>query len=495
MPKKANANEKEKELTLEEKLKINKKRGYFAVAGCLMIDLAVGEFNLLSHLYPYFSSYYHLYNPNLQNDDLKYISILWQIFQSITLPIGIIIYTKVGFRLSFLLFVLTFSISQFICSYITNMWLFIFVYGAFAGISQGGYVLPLYCCWRYFHPSKKTIISGILLSAYALAPIPNSFLALKLVNPDNVREIELPDGRKFFPEDVAKNVPFFLRTFAIMVFSLGVFGILFIKEPIEINESEEQQRSMASQTLLTATQSDDLSESVLKLNNSGGIGRIGPNVKKGKIRFKKSKIEKMKWSDLKIFKNKHFLNAYFIMLIEYLYPLFLLFAFKKIAFDYGRSDEDVTIAGIIGALFNAISRFTAGFIFQKKGYFAASMVIMTLEVVSALTFVASTKNEIAFSASLSGFLSCYGGLLGLYPLVSDNLFSNLGAFSYSILMSSFTLSNLVILSIGEKLRDMLGGWGGLMYLLAGFAVLPILNIWFLDREIKRKQREEAVGVA
>lgn len=397
---------------------------------------------------------------------------------------AILLYTKIGFRGSFITFILIFSISQFACSYIKEVWIFIFVYGIFAGIAQGGYVLPLYCCWRYFEPSEKAKVAGVLLSAYALAPIPNSFLALKIVNPDDVKEIELPDGRKFFPADVANNVPFFLRVFSVMIFCLGMLGVMFIKEPIDIENLE----------ILSNGKSENTDKSNLMLTvGESSLGNELRQKNEPGIKFKKSKIRRMKCSDLKIFKNKHFLNAYFIMLIEYLYPLFMLFVFKKIAFDYGRSDLDVTVAGTIGALVNAVSRFFAGFLFQKRGYLFASMFIMSLEVLSSLTFIMAAKNEITFSLALSGSLGNYGCLLGLYPLVSDTLFSSLGAFSYSILMSSFAVSNMIILSLGEDIRDLLGGWEGLMYVLAVVAVVPIFNVIGLDKEIRKRQNSDEDG--
>lgn len=182
--------------------------------------------------------------------------------------------------------------------------MFIIVYSVFAGIAQGGYVLPLYCCWRYFEPKEKAKVAGVLLSAYALAPIPNSFLALKIINPHNVKEQELPDGRKFFPDDVAKNLPHFLKVFSIMIFCLGFLGVFFIKEPIEVKEIDG--REDKAFTLLTTEKSSLEVSSGL---NSSEMGRVGRR-KRG-VNFKKSTIRKMRCSDLKIFKDKHFSERIF----------------------------------------------------------------------------------------------------------------------------------------------------------------------------------------
>ena len=225
----------EKYLTNQKK---NIIRGSFAVVGCLLIDMSIGEFNLLSSLYPYFASYFHMNDPSITQDDMKYLSVFWLIFQSLMLPVAVYLYSFLGFKQSFLLYTAIFSASQFVASLIDNYWTFMPVYAVSAGIAQGGYVLPLYCCWRYFPAKYKARVSGVILSAYALAPIPSSALALWLVNPDNQPEIKTPEGYFFGPE-VARNVPRFLKIFSLGVFTVSFVGMLMILEPLPMTYEEE----------------------------------------------------------------------------------------------------------------------------------------------------------------------------------------------------------------------------------------------------------------
>lgn len=484
-------------LSKSEIEKINTRRGIFAVIGCLLVDLSVGEFDLLSHLYPYLTSYFYKYQEDISSDDLKFISMLWLIFQCLTLPFAIVIYSKLGFRASFAIFVTIFATSQLVCSFITEIWIFIPLYGTLCGIAQGGYVLPLYCCWRYFKPGGKAIVAGVLLSAYALAPIPTSYLALKLVNPDDIDQVVLPDGRKMFPAEVADNVPFFMRVLSAVVFTVGMTGVMMIKEPISSNEIDSSMLTINASDSYVASQ-DDMDE---PLNNNDGTNTTVEETGRRftftqEVHFQESAvIEKFKLSDLKIFTNPNFLNTYFIMLVSYMYPLFMLFSFKKIAFEYGRTDFNVTVAGTIAAIFNSGSRYLSGYLFQKYGFLCIALFLLVVQVTSAMTFVFAAKSQITFIIALSGLLFNFGSLLGLYPLVSETLFNSMGAFSYSILFSSFCMSNLFILNVGEKIKDLLGNWENTMYVLGGIALLPIINIVFLDIAIRKKQRKDkAAGI-
>ena len=51
-----------------------------------------------------------------------------------------------------------------------------------------------------------------------------------IINPDNVDVIVI-DGKKYFPKEIADNVPRFIRTFALFCLTIGTLGVLMIREP------------------------------------------------------------------------------------------------------------------------------------------------------------------------------------------------------------------------------------------------------------------------
>lgn len=575
---------------------INKKKGYFAIVGCLMVDIAVGEFNLLSHLYPYIASYFRMKNPKIDQDNMNFIPMVWLLSMSLTSPIGIALFKKLGYRGSFTLFLSIFGFSQFISSFIEDYWIFIWVYSICGGIAQGGcIILPLYCGWRYFPASYKAKISGILLSAYALAPIPSSFVALYIINPHN----KDADDDGYFPDDVAENVPDFFRVFAVGSFVFGMIGVFLITEPLPVSQKEEERLKMKKlmkgkkkkkskkkkkrkgknadleENFIEGKQKEHFVKTVeieeglhieldegqvpqdpyristkekiiqkartmkekfvekienLKTNKSDifeaenkeresevarkkkakfGIGRFSQSKKSEskqsrasssknsnksgenttnklaeRVEMIKTKIQPFHKKDLLIFKDKVFLNCYLILLIEYIFPHFGLFSFKKIGLENDRSDRFITLTGIVGSLFNAGSRLIIGLTYEKFGYAVSAYSIMFIEVTSSLIFYPAAKSDWSFMVSICWFYNTYGAQLGLYPLVTDTLFKSKGAFSYSILFSAFSLSSVVILFSMEIVQKWVSGYNNLMYVLCVVAVLPIYNIWILNKRIK-----------
>lgn len=602
-----------KRTNYKKNIEINKKKGYLAIIGCLMVDIAVGEFNLLSYLYPYIASYFHLKNSKIDQDDMNFIPIVWLLTMSISNPLGIAMFKKLGYKGSFITFLLIFGISQFCVSYIEDYWIFIWIYAIFGGIAQGGCtILPLYCGWRYFPAEYKTRISGILLSAYALAPIPSSFLALYIINPKNIDAND--DG--YFPAEVAEKLPDFYRYFGLGMMIFGLIGVFLITEPLPINQKEEEelkmkqlkkgkkkkrvirkQREEKKKIREEKKNKNDLSMSneekrktievekgvFMEMDQSNVTGEEGntkekiitkakevkeivkeklaetiDNIKRKseifkdgeqnpddyrKITEKKKKakfgiarftetdqnsqsskiktfedsrgsssamrdsqktqqsgeesgklaegvemirtnIQPFKISDLNIFKDRIFLNCYLILLIEYIFPHFGLFSFKKIALENDRKDRFITFTGIIGSLFNAGSRLIIALCFEKFGYAISAYAIMFIEVTSSLIFYPAAKKDWSFMISICWFYNTYGAQLGLYPLVTDTLFKSKGAFSYSILFSAFSFSSVIILFSMEFIQKWVGGYENLMYVLSVVAILPIYNIWILDKKIK-----------
>jgi MFS family permease len=209
----------------------NTTKGVFAIIGCLFVDVSVGEYNLLSFLYPYFGSYFHYKDRSITVDNTPIIGAVWLLCQIFSGLFGVVLNGYLGYRLTFFFFIVIFCAGQFAASYVTNFYAFIFCYAIPGGTAQGALmVLPLYCAWRYFPASKKPLISGIILSAYALAPILSSFVSHRLINPENIDVVEV-DGTKVFPQEIADRTPNFIRVFTAVCFVLGTFGVLLIVEP------------------------------------------------------------------------------------------------------------------------------------------------------------------------------------------------------------------------------------------------------------------------
>ena len=534
--------------------KINFRKGILATIGCSLLNLALGEFALLPQIYPYMVSYFHLYNSSIHLSQMKYISMIYLFTQTTTMALTFYLFNLLNYRGVFFLSILCFSSSQILASFFTNYWIFLPVYSILSGCSKAIYILPIYCVWRYFPAKYKPILSGIMLSGNALSSAPSSTLAHWYINPGNKEPIHTAGG-DFFPEDVARNVPKFFRLLGVISFVMGVVGVFLVTEPageedggqdvddsyygtiksdefgpIDENLSKDKVGSKNEEERNTENQepkdeqneenSEEEEEKALEIGKKedgesstrlsslkGTTLSIAPTVfnlteeeeenpssepDQDRVEFTKTKIKQMKTEDFRVFKDKIFQSAYFNLMFTFLFPLFFNFCFKEIALDHHRTDLDIVNSGVIASLFNALGRFSGGILFKAKGYRFTAYAIMTVQAFSALSYSLMCSNSITFTISLCVTFWGFGATLGLYPLVSDLLFKDKGAFSYSMLFTSFSLGNCFVLMVGSWAKHTFGSWSLVMYFFGLVVLIPIRNIWKLNLVILKKQGKGVV---
>lgn len=68
------------------------------------------------------------------------------------------------------------------------------MYGAGIGLC---YFAPLACGWEWV-PERKGMVTGVILGAFGFGAFVFSFIAKAIVNPDNVKAVELSDGRLMY---------------------------------------------------------------------------------------------------------------------------------------------------------------------------------------------------------------------------------------------------------------------------------------------------------
>lgn len=406
-------------------LSSNKSRGILAVIGNLLVDIAVGEINLLGFLYPYFVSYFRIYNPKIEMKDMKIIPMMWLITQIFSCPFGIFVYMKLGFKWTYVLFISSFCLVQYLSSFITNFHVFAYIYGISGGLSQGALlILPLYCSWRYFPKSYKPRVAGIILSAYAISPLFTSQIALYAINPENKPQIFKDMGEtgkkiRVFEDEVALRVPNFLKWLGLVCFIMGISGVLMILEPIK-----EEQRG------------EEFGEEEVEK-----VGEIAHQ------NFGEA---------IQCFKKEEFKALYFAIVIGYLFPHMMNFSFKEIGLNSLNDDKYVTFVGSVGALVNGVCRFFAGYSFEIFNFSKSAAGIMVMILITSLVYLKSAENKFFYLVATCLFEITYGAQLGLYPLISDKLFGDKGAISYAYLFSGFTFSNIISLSLYTWLTPVIG---------------------------------------
>ena len=76
------------------------------------------------------------------------------------------------------------------------------------------------CAWEWF-PKRKSLITGLCLSAFGFGTMVFSTISTAIVNPDNMHIT----SSGHFPEDVADRVPHMFITLAAIWAILAVVGV------------------------------------------------------------------------------------------------------------------------------------------------------------------------------------------------------------------------------------------------------------------------------
>jgi OFA family oxalate/formate antiporter-like MFS transporter len=123
-----------------------------------------------------------------------------------------------------------------LCSFTKSFGLFVTFYSVFIGLAFGLLYMPaLKNSWQYF-PSKKGLISGLILSCYSIGAILWTIITKTVANPSNERPqeiLQIGDKKEYFYDensDVVKNVPQMLRILAYIYLAMVTVSMILINK-------------------------------------------------------------------------------------------------------------------------------------------------------------------------------------------------------------------------------------------------------------------------
>jgi MFS family permease len=195
----------------------------------------LGTFYLWGGISVYCASYLRSYDSSITISLVKMVFPFMNVAINAMLSFGVKLADKIGHRLLLLLGVLMISLSVFICSFLTSFIAFLCVYAIMVGFSSGlMYMVPVVCGWKYF-PEHKGRVSGMIVAGYGFGSFMFNFIAIALVNPDNITPGIKIDGAKYFVESVYSNVPFMFRILSLCYLILGLIGVFLVRMPDSIS--------------------------------------------------------------------------------------------------------------------------------------------------------------------------------------------------------------------------------------------------------------------
>ncbi len=427
---------------------INRKAKLACFGSCL-IHIILGSFYSWGNLNIYIVSYFkHLdsdYYAYLNVDITAFIFPFMGLLMFLTTPLGIKIGNSIGFSLSSIFFSILLSVSIFFSAFCQDFWLFVLFYAVIPSILMG--ILSsesVYVVFKY--KIEKNYVNGLMMLFYGIGTALANFIAFLTINPNNEQAILLKnEDDLYFSEEISKRVPEFLRFLAIFYLIIGILGSSFMKLPefdnflndplmIKSENSEEKFEFVYAQM---ETEKDDSKKFYVGLQET---------------------VENSRFYNLKsVLKSWKFYNIFLMIFFCSPFGFFMINYYKIIGMKIINDDLNFVIIGSISGLINGLARFFLPLLTKKIKFKVLFCTLIVIQIIIIPSFYYIIDNQILFGAWTAIALFCQGGVYALFPKVTFNAFGkSLWIESYTFMLFSFVLSNLLHFGISSIFLDMAG---------------------------------------
>lgn len=276
------------------------------------------------------------------------------------------------------------------------------------------------------YPDKKGMVTGIIIGCFALGSFIFNFVATAVVNPENKKPLlsKTINGvvEKFFEEDVAKNVP---RMFLILA---SIYTAIIIPALFMIKDTEKPSDNKEAKPIPNSPKEDnhlkvkDDNHDDSSREHSEASSRMHSEHEKEEEK-KDNKADANTFKSLKTviinpdlnltvwetFRTRQLYQIFFATMFSGTAGMFAIASFKTIGLEYGYDDSFLTIVGSLGSIMNGTNRPFWGYLFDKRSYRFAYMIICCIQIAICFTFPAVNMYQAAFLIWLCILYSCSGG--------------------------------------------------------------------------------------
>ena len=195
-------------------------------------NFMIGAYYFFSNINSYVAAYIHQYDETVTSKDTLLIMPLYIVMQSIGSILSIKLSAKYGYSMVSNVSYAIFALGSLIMVFVTNYWMFVFIYGFMNGLVIGtGYMPALCIAWTYF-PDKKSIITGVSLFTAGFSASILSPMSTAIVNPNNVKDYEKDPA-------VYNRVPLLFFCLFLLYGGLVAVGALLQPPPFESQAIKE----------------------------------------------------------------------------------------------------------------------------------------------------------------------------------------------------------------------------------------------------------------
>jgi hypothetical protein len=403
--------------------------GLCLLSSVIPIQIA-GNLNNWGQICPYIASYFYRMDSQIRVSDLMLeapisyiaealITILCGLSLKFLTPYWIIV---IGVTLS--------SLLLFLSSFITNAYLFVWVYGVGIGSISGFILLPgIWILWNNI-PTRKGLTSGIMLFAYSLGALPFGLLFTFLANPNNESAESIGDNEKMFSEDVAGRVPMTIRWTVVIYSIVMLVGLVFTPRKWNSTQSEQSESTLTFRYMITS----------LKC-----------------------------W------------NLFFMMFLGGLAFLYILFLYKVLGMLYINDDYFISYVGSVSYLIGAFGRVFFGILLDKyKWKLVVGIIYAFLAVLYfTLEVCLESKALFAFYVVMISFFSA--PLYILMLVISEHTFpKDKWIFTY---ISFSLILDLGFIYASEALFIPAIGLESMFYVMGGLITVVFFQTIFFKHEV------------
>ena len=209
-----------------------KKKKILSTIAILFYSFLMSQFYLWGNINLYVGSLFRFkYNDKISNTILEMVFVIFSFFMSLGYFFSYFIIKKFGLKTTLAVSSILPGLILFACSYINVFLIFIIIYGIIFPFILGiAFYIIIIILWNYYKENKG-LITGYYHSLVGIGSFVNNYIMLFLINPKNIHPIKDKDGNKYFPNDVALNVPNGIRYFSLIIFIGGSIGYLLIQIP------------------------------------------------------------------------------------------------------------------------------------------------------------------------------------------------------------------------------------------------------------------------
>lgn len=338
----------------------SKTRIFCMFLGGAIMNAVAGNFNNFGIISPYIASYFYNQDSTIRNSDFTGVPGIASISESLTtLMISYLVRYIRAYCLIWWISIISCT-SIFLSSFISDPFVFCWVYGLSLGSLSSCIFLPsIWILWNHF-PKLKGKISGIMLAGYSFGAVPFGLMFTFMVNPNGMKANNVmgTDREKMFGNNVTDFVPVGIRFAALSYMLFTLIGLYMIPKQMKPTKL----RATPSTQILPMTE---------------------------------------------IFKTFAFWNLFFMVVIALSGNLYIQTLYKVIGINFLNDDIFVSSIGVASFIFAGIGRVFYGYLFDKYNW----KIVMCINYLLC-TFLIGTFWYTLNSKPLFGFYIIFYNFIG-----------------------------------------------------------------------------------